>query len=191
MIVDAYELTNRCIEDSGPLSALTWPCRSRSYTSFSFTANNGAGVGVSFDSEQPPSVKNRWGHYDAEDFGKRIGTFNTETGELILDKVTFEGVPGVPEGWRLVRIGLPKEGEWYCTALGSEVVVQQATYDWTLAAVAIVERIPLNIEVGKWYQFSDNSVQKVTTVGARVSTSAGELWEVEHAMREVTVDGAE
>jgi hypothetical protein len=33
----------------------------------------------------------------------------------------YSGVPGVPEGWNLVRVGTPAEGEWYLSNTGPEL----------------------------------------------------------------------
>jgi hypothetical protein len=40
----------------------------------------------------------------------------------------YSGVPGVPEGWNLVRIGVPVPGEWYLDIGGPYIAVSGIPY---------------------------------------------------------------
>lgn len=48
-------------------------------------------------------------------------------------------IEGMPEGWRLVRIGRPKVGEWFLDSDNGEPLL--ATCDWLESVRVIVERI--------------------------------------------------
>lgn len=47
-------------------------------------------------------------------------------------------IEGVPEGWRLVRIGKPKSGEWF---LDDSNIPNKSTIDWNISVRAIIEKI--------------------------------------------------
>lgn len=48
-------------------------------------------------------------------------------------------IEGVPDGWRLVRIGKPKAGETFID--GSSGVPRKASYDWNGSLRSIIEKI--------------------------------------------------
>lgn len=48
-------------------------------------------------------------------------------------------IEGVPEGWRLVRIGLPKKGEWFMDEDTGRTSV--ALFDWSRGIRVILEKI--------------------------------------------------
>jgi hypothetical protein len=50
-----------------------------------------------------------------------------------------EQIEGVPEGWRLVRIGLPKKGEWFMDEDTGRTSV--ALFDWSRGIRVILEKI--------------------------------------------------
>ena len=50
-----------------------------------------------------------------------------------------EQIPGVPDGWRLVRIGLPKKGEWFMDEDTGRTSV--ALFDWSRGIRVILEKI--------------------------------------------------
>jgi hypothetical protein len=61
----------------------------------------------------------------------------------------FRGIPGVPEGWELVRIGKPEIGEWFLDGLGH---LSQAKHDGHWQGCAIIRKI----EVPKqWRPFAN------------------------------------
>ena len=47
-------------------------------------------------------------------------------------------IPGVPEGWRLVRIGKPKAGEWFVDDGNTPT---KAFTDFDVSVLAIIEKI--------------------------------------------------
>ncbi len=47
-------------------------------------------------------------------------------------------IEGVPDGWRLVRIGKPKSGEWF---LDDSNIPNKSTIDWHISVRAIIEKI--------------------------------------------------
>ena len=47
-------------------------------------------------------------------------------------------IPGVPEGWRLVRIGVPKSGEWFVDDGNTPT---KAFTDFDVSVLAIIEKI--------------------------------------------------
>jgi hypothetical protein len=57
----------------------------------------------------------------------------------------FRGIPGVPEGWELVRIGKPEIGEWFLDGLGH---LSQAKHDGHWQGCVIIRKI----EVPKKYR---------------------------------------
>jgi hypothetical protein len=54
-----------------------------------------------------------------------------------LAEPDLRAVPGVPEGYRLVRIGAPKEGEWYMNWSGEAV---KAPFDFQGKNNAVLEK---------------------------------------------------
>jgi hypothetical protein len=50
----------------------------------------------------------------------------------------FQGIPGVPDGWELVRIGKPEIGEWFLDGLGH---LSQAKHDGHWQGCAIIRKI--------------------------------------------------
>jgi len=51
---------------------------------------------------------------------------------------TMEKIEGIPDGWRLVRIGTPLHKEWF---LDSDTKPTLANFDFSKCCLAIVERI--------------------------------------------------
>ena len=76
-------------------------------------------------------------------------------------------IPGVPEGWRLVRIGKPKAGEWFVDDGNTPT---KAFTDFDVSVLAIIEKIeqpkkyrpfanPAEFEPhrDRWWRFKDES----------------------------------
>ena len=75
-------------------------------------------------------------------------------------------IPGVPEGWELVRIGKPEIGEWFIDGLGG---LHQAIDDGHFRGCAIIRKIEkpakyrpfANAEEfkphrGRWWRYNDS-----------------------------------
>jgi hypothetical protein len=63
--------------------------------------------------------------------------------------MSSDKIPGVPEGWELVRIGKPEIGEWFIDGLGDLV---QAIDDKHFHGCAIIRKIE---KPAKYRQFKD------------------------------------
>ena len=58
----------------------------------------------------------------------------------------FRGIPGVPEGWELVRIGTPVYGEWY---IDNQGVIRRCEFDKLVSTNHVIVR---RIEKPKRYR---------------------------------------
>lgn len=184
MIVDAYEYVGE-MERLSWLSGVYWP--HRCYGPYVAHCNSGRMVYFETDKGNGGEVGYEWSHSRDAFKGNRIGTFNTETGELTLDEKKFDGVPGVPDGWRLVRIGAPKKGEYFVDCFGNAVRCPITTES---KGFVIVERIAPRVEVGKWYLMRVGCVVKVNNVGDGCFISkCGLPFKFDDVVNEVQVTG--
>jgi hypothetical protein len=92
----------------------------------------------------------------------------------------FKGIPGVPEGWELVRIGKPEIGEWFLDGLGH---LSQAKHDGHWQGRAIIRKI----ETPKKYrpfanaeEFKPHRDRWVRIVSAESNCCDLDDWDVGH-----------
>ncbi len=83
--------------------------------------------------------------------------------ELVMPETQVLGVPGVPEGYRLVRIGVPKDGE-LIVASGEKVSVAKCL----MSAYAIVEKIvpdppkTRSVVLNKYIYWDSEGLERIT-----------------------------
>ena len=98
-----------------------------------------------------------------------------------------EQIPGVPEGWRLVRIGVPKSGEWFVDDGNTPT---KAFTDFDVSVLAIIEKIEQPKQYrpfadakefephrDRWWRFKEESDCYQRTSYYSDDSNSGEDWE--------------
>lgn len=84
----------------------------------------------------------------------------------------FRGIPGVPDGWELVAIRVPKEGEWFVGVDGKPFQADHAFgQQWTIIR---------KIEVPKRYRAFANGAEFKPHRDRWVTDSSGDCYKIIH-----------